>query len=74
MTHKAPMLSLGNAYNEGDIKDFDRKVRQGTGAEHISYVCELKIDGLAVSLHYEKRSVCTRRNAWRWGNRRGYYQ
>ncbi|WP_342048401.1 NAD-dependent DNA ligase LigA [Bacillus sp. OTU530] len=53
VTHKAPMLSLGNAYNEGDIKDFDRKVRQGTGAEHISYVCELKIDGLAVSLHYE---------------------
>lgn len=53
VTHKAPMLSLGNAYNEGDIKDFDRKVRQGTGAEHVSYVCELKIDGLAVSLHYE---------------------
>lgn len=53
VTHTAPMLSLGNAYNEGDIKDFDRKVRQGTGAEHVSYVCELKIDGLAVSLHYE---------------------
>ncbi|WP_416828872.1 NAD-dependent DNA ligase LigA [Ectobacillus polymachus] len=52
--HKSPMLSLGNAFNEEDIRDFDRKVRQGTGKENVRYVCELKIDGLAVSLHYEE--------------------
>ncbi|WP_438503628.1 NAD-dependent DNA ligase LigA [Ectobacillus ponti] len=54
VTHKSPMLSLGNAFNEGDLRDFDRKVRQAAGEESVSYVCELKIDGLAVSLHYEK--------------------
>jgi DNA ligase (NAD+) len=54
VTHKSPMLSLGNAFNEGDLRDFDRKVRQGSGEENVRYVCELKIDGLAVSLHYEK--------------------
>lgn len=50
--HKTPMLSLGNAFNEADLLDFDRKVRQAVG-EDVSYVCELKIDGLAVSLLYE---------------------
>ena len=50
--HKTPMLSLGNAFDEADLLDFDRKVRQAVG-EHYSYVCELKIDGLAVSLEYE---------------------
>lgn len=50
--HKTPMLSLGNAFDEADLLDFDRKVRQAVG-ENYSYVCELKIDGLAVSLEYE---------------------
>lgn len=50
--HKTPMLSLGNAFNEDDLKDFDRKVRQAIG-DNYQYVCELKIDGLAVSLRYE---------------------
>ncbi len=50
--HESPMLSLGNAFNENDLREFDRKVRQGVG-DHFSYVCELKIDGLAVSLKYE---------------------
>ncbi|WP_456272584.1 NAD-dependent DNA ligase LigA [Bacillus sp. AK031] len=50
--HRTPMLSLGNAFNEEDLRDFDRKVRQ-TAGEDFSYVCELKIDGLAVSLRYE---------------------
>ncbi|WP_020062900.1 NAD-dependent DNA ligase LigA [Bacillus sp. 123MFChir2] len=54
VTHKSPMLSLGNAFNEGDLRDFDRKVRQGIDDQNVRYVCELKIDGLAVSLHYEK--------------------
>ena len=50
--HESPMLSLSNAFNENDLRDFDRRVRQGVGDE-FSYVCELKIDGLAVSLKYE---------------------
>lgn len=49
--HQKPMLSLGNAFNEADLRDFDRKVRQAIG-DDFSYVCELKIDGLAVSLRY----------------------
>ncbi|WP_338453188.1 NAD-dependent DNA ligase LigA [Niallia oryzisoli] len=52
VTHDSPMLSLGNAFNEDDLRDFDRKVRQAVG-DQFSYVCELKIDGLAVSLKYE---------------------
>ena len=54
VTHKSPMLSLGNAFNEGDLRDFDRRVRQGIDGANVRYICELKIDGLAVSLHYEK--------------------
>ena len=52
VTHDIPMLSLGNAFNEEDLRDFDRKVRQAVG-EQYTYVCELKIDGLAISLKYE---------------------
>lgn len=50
--HEIPMLSLGNAFNEQDLRDFDRRVKQAVGDEQ-TYVCELKIDGLAVSLRYE---------------------
>ncbi|MFE8701319.1 NAD-dependent DNA ligase LigA [Cytobacillus sp. FJAT-54145] len=50
--HQTSMLSLGNAFNEQDLRDFDRRIRQVVG-DHFSYVCELKIDGLAVSLRYE---------------------
>ncbi|MGN1400288.1 MAG: NAD-dependent DNA ligase LigA [Bacillus sp. (in: firmicutes)] len=50
--HRTPMLSLGNAFNEEDLINFDRRVRQHIG-DDFSYVCELKIDGLAVSLTYE---------------------
>lgn len=52
VTHDIPMLSLANAFNEADLRDFDRKVRQVVG-DQFSYVCELKIDGLAISLKYE---------------------
>lgn len=51
VVHSSPMLSLGNAFNEGDLRDFDKRIRQDVN--DVSYVCELKIDGLAVSLHYE---------------------
>ena len=52
VTHTTPMLSLSNAFDEADLRDFDRKIRQAIG-DHFSYVCELKIDGLAISLRYE---------------------
>jgi DNA ligase (NAD+) len=50
--HRIPMLSLANAFHEGDLRDFDRRVRQEVG-DNVAYVCELKIDGLAVSVRYE---------------------
>lgn len=53
VVHKTPMLSLGNAFSEEDLRDFDRRVRQTVGNQAVRYVCELKIDGLAVSLLYE---------------------
>ncbi|MFB1083182.1 NAD-dependent DNA ligase LigA [Jeotgalibacillus sp. JSM ZJ347] len=52
VTHRTSMLSLGNAFNEEDLRDFDRKVREVAG-DSVMYSCELKIDGLAVSLRYE---------------------
>ncbi len=51
VVHEYPMLSLSNAFNEEDIRDFDRRVQAGAGKA--TYICELKIDGLAVSLKYE---------------------
>ncbi|ABO50856.1 DNA ligase, NAD-dependent [Desulforamulus reducens MI-1] len=52
--HKIPMLSLGNAFGEGDLREFDRRVRSYLPGEEVKYVVELKIDGLAISLWYEK--------------------
>lgn len=52
--HKRPMLSLGNAFNEKDLRAFDERVKGVLGKETMRYVCELKIDGLAVSLTYEE--------------------
>jgi len=51
VTHANPMLSLSNAFNEEELRDFDRRVNEATGAK-ASYICELKIDGLAISLRY----------------------
>ena len=50
--HRYPMLSLGNAFNEADLQAFDDRIRNMIG-DKFSYVCELKIDGLAISLIYE---------------------
>lgn len=50
--HRWPMLSLGNTYNEQDLRDFDERVRKTLG-ESFEYVCELKFDGLSISLTYE---------------------
>lgn len=50
--HKYPMLSLGNTYNEQDLRDFDERIRKAIG-DNFQYVCELKFDGLSISLTYE---------------------
>lgn len=54
VVHRIPMLSLDNAFSDEELRDFDRRVkgRLKTG-DDIEYVCEPKLDGLAVSLHYE---------------------
>ena len=51
VTHEIPMLSLGNVFNEDEVRLFDEKINKEDIPE---YVCELKIDGLAISLKYEK--------------------
>ncbi|MGV3244363.1 NAD-dependent DNA ligase LigA [Staphylococcus sp. 11261D007BR] len=48
--HDTPMLSLANAFNEEELRRFDQRVREAVG--DVTYMCELKIDGLAVSLKY----------------------
>jgi len=50
--HRWPMLSLGNTYNEQELLDFDQRVRKAIG-DNFEYVCELKFDGLSMSLTYE---------------------
>jgi len=50
--HSSPMLSLDNALNEAELRDFDRRVRQGLGPEPYSYVAELKMDGLSMAVFY----------------------
>ena len=51
--HRTPMLSLANSYTRDEVLDFDRRVREGLGIDSVSYVCELKYDGVAMSLTYE---------------------
>lgn len=55
-THDRPMLSLGDVFNDAELMDFDRRVRQDLDGEAPEYVVELKIDGLAVNLIYEDGS------------------
>lgn len=52
VTHSVPMLSLANTYSRQEVEDFDRRVRQGLEGATPSYVCELKYDGVALSLTY----------------------
>ncbi len=52
VAHKWPMMSLGNTYNEQDLIDFDQRIKKAIG-ENFEYVCELKFDGLSMSLTYE---------------------
>ena len=52
VTHRYPMLSLSNTYSEEELQDFDGRIRKII-TEDIAYVCELKFDGLSISLTYE---------------------
>ena len=61
VVHGRPMLSLGNVFDENELRGFDQRVRRGLGlpaapapAPELRYVAELKIDGLAISLRYER--------------------
>ncbi len=51
--HARPMLSLDNAFSHDALRDWDRRVRQGSGREKIEYIAEHKFDGLSISLQYE---------------------
>jgi DNA ligase (NAD+) len=54
--HKYPMLSLGNTYNEEELRDFDTRIRKNT-SESFEYVCELKFDGASISITYKNGSL-----------------
>jgi DNA ligase (NAD+) len=51
--HKYPMLSLGNTYSQQELEDFDSRVAKGLDGETYEYFCELKFDGVSISLTYE---------------------
>jgi DNA ligase (NAD+) len=53
VTHREPMLSIDNTYNPNELREFDARVRKLLGGEPVTYVVELKIDGVAMSLTYE---------------------
>jgi DNA ligase (NAD+) len=55
--HKTPMLSLNNSYNFEDLDDFDRRIRNILKDENFEYICELKFDGIAISLVYENGNL-----------------
>ncbi len=60
ITHRIPMLSLSNTYSEEEMYDFDRRVKEGLPKnEKVEYVCELKIDGVSVSLRYKNGLLVT---------------
>ena len=50
--HKRMMLSLANAFNEKDLRDFDQRVRDVIHKDKVEYMCEMKIDGLAMAIEY----------------------
>jgi DNA ligase (NAD+) len=52
--HSSPMTSLDNAFNEADLRDFDRRVRELLGGQPYRYVVELKMDGLSMAAHYQQ--------------------
>lgn len=53
ITHKVPMLSLSNTFSTEDLRDFDARIAKLVPDHSVEYICELKIDGLAISIKYE---------------------
>jgi DNA ligase (NAD+) len=51
--HSSPMLSLDNTYSEDELRNWERRVHELSGRDEIDYVCELKLDGMSLALHYE---------------------
>src|SRR5438105_12840250 len=51
--HSVPMLSLDNAYNEEELRNWERRVHELSGRKDVEYVCELKLDGMSLALRYE---------------------
>jgi DNA ligase (NAD+) len=57
--HSRPMLSLDNAYNEQELRDWDRRARELAGSAQLEYVCELKLDGMSLALTYRNGKLHT---------------
>ena len=55
--HNTPMLSLSNTYSNNDLDDFDKRIKKLLKTDDIEYVCELKYDGVALSILYEKNKL-----------------
>ncbi|MGA0556689.1 NAD-dependent DNA ligase LigA [Larkinella sp. VNQ87] len=53
VVHRFPMLSLGNTYSEAELTEFDNRVQKGLSGASYEYICELKFDGVALSMTYE---------------------
>jgi DNA ligase (NAD+) len=53
VAHSIPMLSLDNAYNEEELRNWERRVHELAGRKDVEYVCELKLDGMSLALRYE---------------------
>ncbi len=58
VVHRVPMTSLDNAMDEDELAAWGERVAKGLPGEQVRYVCELKIDGLAISIRYEGASWC----------------
>ena len=54
VTHRVPMLSIDNTYNADELREYDKSIRRMLGGEDVCYIVELKIDGVAASLTYER--------------------
>ena len=55
--HSAPMMSLDNAFSEDEIRDFDRRARERLSTDTLSYVGELKLDGLSLSVRFSNGTL-----------------
>lgn len=53
ITHRTPMMSLGDVFSYDELRGFHKRIRDALGYDDVEYICELKIDGLAMSLMYE---------------------